>query len=95
MKKTNELSSRQMKEVKGGRHEQILGPGDQRFHIDDPLGYGSDSGNGQARFCHEVIFQKQVVGHPEMRCADNLICRQLWGPDAYCSDGLKDYIPMP
>jgi len=92
MKKTNELSSRQMKEVKGGRRVE-LGPGDARFHVDEPEGPGG-SGSGYyagqpPTICYEVIFNK-VVGHPEMRCGDHLICRQLWGPDAYCSDGLRD-----
>ena len=92
MKKLIELSSRQMKEVKGGAWNQDnLGPWDKRFHIDEPDGFGGGGdGYGQPPYiCYAVTLGEVTIPHSEVRCSNDGLCKFYFGEDAFCHNGIK------
>ena len=74
MKKTNELSSCQMKNVKGGK----FGGGMAEFHVDMP-----DGGGGSYDRNH--VCRDDLGGLQERTlCETDADCEKYWGPGSKC-----------
>ena len=70
MKKTIELSSRQMKDVKGGGGCHSL------THFGSRIADGGGSGSGHCYVDGETIF--------ECICTNDQQCKNIYGPNASC-----------